>query len=61
MRLFQVEKGRLAVECPPEITKHLMDIEVIIILCSGSNMIHLSLVYINVGSVRRYSTRPDNF
>ena len=31
MRLFQVEKGRLAVECPPEITKHLMDIEVIII------------------------------
>jgi len=23
-----VEKGRLAVECPPEITKHLMDIEV---------------------------------
>ena len=27
-RLHQVEKGRLAVECPPEITKHLMDIEV---------------------------------
>ena len=24
----KVEKGRLAVECPPEITKHLMDIEV---------------------------------
>ena len=23
-----MEKGRLAVECPPEITKHLMDIEV---------------------------------
>jgi hypothetical protein len=23
-----VEKGRLAVECPPEITKHLMDCEV---------------------------------
>ena len=24
----KVEKGRLAVECPPEITKHLMDFEV---------------------------------
>ena len=28
VKWFQVEKGRLAVECPPEITKHLMDIEV---------------------------------
>ena len=28
--ICQVEKGRLAVECPPEITKHLMDIEVVV-------------------------------
>jgi hypothetical protein len=25
---FQVEKGRLAIDCPPEITKHLVDMAV---------------------------------
>ena len=54
MRLFQVEKGRLAVECPPEITKHLMDIEVIIIFKLWQQYDTLiTCIYINVGSVRR--------
>ncbi len=29
---LQVEKGRLAIDCPPEITKHLVDMAVGIVL-----------------------------